>query len=307
MLINYASQDERVDNHPGLKLYGIESYIAVPLYRRDRSYFGTLCALDPLPAKLSENNFAIFELLADLVSFELEAEDKKQEQEAQIGALNDFISIAAHDLRQPLSTMLLRAQLTARRAKREGISAELIAGIDGVVADIRRTMLLTDTLLDVGRLQAGTFAISLSEVDLAALVRQILEDVKTNSPNHSFQLQSPENLQVKGDGVKLTQVVRNLLDNAVKYSPGSQEPIEVTVSSKAGAALVQVRDHGRGVSEDDLPRLFERQYRTQQAIDTGIGGSGLGLYISQKIVEEHGGQLWAEIAPGGGLRVSFSL
>ncbi len=307
-MINHASSDERVSEHPGLKIYGIESYIAVPLLRRDGSYFGTLCALDPLPAQLDETNFGIFELLSQLISFELEAEDEKIAREAQIGALNDLVSIAGHDLRQPLSALRLRAQMTARRAKREGVSPELAAQLDGLVTDTQRAILLTDSLLDVGRIQAGSFTLEEAEIDLAVLVQQVVEDVKTSSPNHSFQLETPHSLTVKGDGLKLGQVIRNLLDNAVKYSPESTQPIEVKLSPlPTSEALFQVRDYGIGVAESELSKLFQRQYRSSNALESGISGSGLGLYISQKIIEAHQGKLWAELADGGGMLFQATL
>lgn len=308
LLINEASKDERVKDHPGLKLYGIESYVAVPLNRRDGSYFGTLCALDPAPSQLGEEAFDIFNLLSDLIAFELEAEEEKQAREAEIGALNDIISIAAHDLRQPLSSMQGWAQLTARRAKREGVSEELSQNIDRIVTDTRRMAMLTDSLLDVGRIEAGSFKLERAKLDLVTLVHQIIEDVKANSPAHTFNLSAPEALLVEGDAVRLAQVVRNLLDNAVKYSPQARGPIEVRISLAPGQqALFEVQDCGIGVAEGDLPRLFERQYRTDEAVASGISGSGLGLYISKTIIEAHGGRIWAELTPDGGLQVCFRL
>lgn len=120
LLINRASTDPRFSGHPGLQLHGIESSIAVPLNRRDGSYFGTLCALDPLPANLSADHFAVFHLLAQLIAFELEADEHQQRREAAVPALEDFVAIAAHDLRQPLSALAVQVQLLARRARAGG-------------------------------------------------------------------------------------------------------------------------------------------------------------------------------------------
>ncbi len=312
MLINHASLDERVHDHPGLKLYGIESYIAVPLLRRNGTYFGTLCALDPAPASLDESSFTIFHLLSQLIAFELEAEDEKKQREDEIGALNDVISIAAHDLRQPLTALQLRAQLTLRQARQEGISPRLSANLEEQVSAVRRTISLTDRLLDVGRINVGNFKLELAEFDLIDLIESIRADITAAAPAYNIGLETPVSLLLLADSVRLNQVIRNLLDNAVKYSPYSQEPILLRVTTRPDRqgkteALIQVQDHGIGVNENDLTHLFERQYRTREALEAGISGSGFGLYISWQIVEAHGGQIWAESVPTGGLSVNFTV
>ena len=287
----------------------------MPLYRRAGVYFGTLCALDTEPAHLSEADFAVFELMAQLITFELEAEDERIGREAEIGALKDIISIAAHDLRQPLTAMQLRAQLAFRQAKRESISPELTTKFEGVVNDINRTIQLTDKLLYVGTIKAGTFQLDLDELNLVALIEQVIDDARTNSPGYTFQLEVldlADTFRLIGDTIRLGQAVRNLVDNAVKYSPDIDGPIEVKLFRQLNAAgeleaLIQIRDHGMGVDAKDLPRLFEHQYRTEQALASGIKGTGFGLFISQKIIEAHIGKLWAELPNGPGLIINFTL
>ncbi len=312
LLINKASADPRFSEHPGLHLYGIESYIAVPLCRRDGSFFGTLCALDPLPASLTENDFDVFHLLAQLIAFELETDETQRQKEAEHRALEDFISIAAHDLRQPLTVMYGRAQLLARHAHRGAPATEMIEQVDSLLAQTRRAVLLSDTLLDVARIQRGQFTLDRAEFDLMPLVRQTLDDVRVVAPGHIFRLGAPSSLLINGDMGRLGQVVRNLLDNAVKYSPDERGPIEVTVcrSQPEGGttfAMISITDQGIGVSDDDLERLFERHYRAERATERGISGSGLGLYIARQIIEAHGGSIWAEHGSGGGLVVHISL
>ncbi len=315
LLINHASQDERVFNHPGILQLKVESYIAVPLYRRAGVYFGTLCVLDTLPANLSESDFAAFELMAQLITFELEAEDARLAREAEMEALMDIISIAAHDLRQPLTAVQLRAQIALRQANREKISPELSSKLEGLVGDIKRTIQLTDKLLYVGAIKAGTFQLEISELNLQTLVEQAIEDTKTNSPGYTFQLEVVPPFQpflLQGDAVRLGQAIRNILENAVKYSTSTQAAIEVKLfrqinESGEAEAFVQIRDYGMGVAAEDLPRLFEHQYRTQQALDCGIKGTGFGLFISQKIIKANKGKLWAELPDGTGLIMNFTL
>ncbi len=312
LLINKASADPRFSEHPGLHLYGIESYIAVPLSRRDGSFFGTLCALDPLPANLTENDFDVFHLLAQLIAFELEADETQRRREAEHRALEDFISIATHDLRQPLTVMYGQTQLLARRAHNGAPTTEMTAQIDSLLAQTRRAVLLSDMLLDAARIQTDHFTLDKSDFDLVALVRQTLDDVKIAAPGHSFVLDAPPALPMHGDERRLGQVLRHLLDNAAKYSPDKRGPITVAASRSqeedgTALAMISIADQGIGVSDADLARLFERHYRAESATERGISGSGLGLYIARQIVEAHGGSIWAEHGSGGGLVVHIAL
>ena len=313
MRINHASQDARFSTHPGLQLYGIESYLAVPLRRRDGSYFGTLCTLDPAPTDLAEDAAAIFTLLADLIAFELEADEQGRQQEAQIRALEDVIAIAGHDLRQPLTILLGRLQLLARAARRATLTPEeLAARVEELTGQVRRAVGLSETLLDVVHLEVGQLALDRAPLDLVALARRTLDDVQIIGPQHDFRLDAPPTLPYVGDERRLGQVLRNLLENAVKYAPATSGPIVVTVAGPtaatgAGTAQIAVCDAGPGVPAASLPHLFERNYREAAAISRGVQGSGLGLYIAQQVIAAHGGRMWAEGAPGGGLAVRLTL
>jgi signal transduction histidine kinase len=314
MRINHASQDERFRTHPGLALYGIESYLAVPLRRRDGSYFGTLCTLDPAPTDLADDAAAIFTLLADLIAFELEADEQQRQQAAQIRALEDVIAIAGHDLRQPLTVLLGRLQLLARAARRESLTPEELATrVDELTGQVRRAVSLSETLLDVVHLEAGQLALDLAPLDLVALARRAIDDVQIVGSRHDFRLDAPPSVPGHGDERRLGQVLRNLLENAVKYAPAASGPIVVTLvgpapAQSAGEVQLEVRDAGPGVPTASLSHLFERNYREAAAFTSGVQGSGLGLYIAQQIIAAHGGRMWAEAAsPEGGLAVRLIL
>jgi signal transduction histidine kinase len=312
LLITHASEDPRFREHPGLHQYGIESYIAVPLFRRDGSPFGTLCALDPRPAPLSEANFAIFRLLADLIAFELEADEQQRRREQAIRAMEDFVAVAVHDLRQPLTALSGRAQLLARRAQRGASAEDLALAATQVASHARRAVALSDMLLDMARIETGTFVLTRASVNLVDIVSQVLEDMQITAPSHIFQLDGPASLMWDANETRLSQALRNLLENAAKYAPAERGPIELALRLDASDAagetvLIRVRDHGIGVAAEELPRLFEHKYRTAEAIEQGISGAGLGLSITRKIVEAHGGRIWAARVSGGGLEVSLTL
>lgn len=310
-LINHASADPRFQTHPGLQRYGIESYIAVPLNRRDGSYFGTLCALDPLPAELTDDDFSILNLLAQLIAFELEADEQMRQRETDLRALEDLMAIAGHDLRQPLTTLLGRAQLLARRARSDGPASDLLPGIESLVTQTRRAVQLSEKLLDVARMHTGEFRLERKQLDLVALAQQSMEDAQVNAPSHTFQFDAPMSLRFLGDVTRLSQVFQNLLDNAAKYAPAECGAIHLSIKLEGEAPderiAVCVSDAGIGVPDKELLHLFDRTYLAANAMVAGISGSGLGLYITRQIVVAHGGRIWAERSPEGGLSVYIQL
>lgn len=314
MRINHASDDARFRTHPGLQLYGIESYLAVPLRRRDGSYFGTLCTLDPEPTALTDDTAAIFTLLADLIAFELEDDEQRRRQATQIRTLEEVIAIAGHDLRQPLTILLGRLQLLARAARRATLTPEDIAvRVDELTGQVRRAISLSETLLDVVRLESGQLVLDCAPLDLVAVARRELDDVQIIGPQHRLLLDAPPTMPYIGDERRLGQVLRNLIENAVKYAPAANGPIVVALSAADHADgtrdnRIVVRDAGPGVRPESLPHLFERHYREAEGATRGIQGSGLGLYIARQIIAAHGGRMWAEAADAtGGLAVHLSL
>lgn len=315
-MISHASQDPRFASHPGLLKYGIESYIAVPLNRRDGSYFGTLCAFDPLPAELAEEDLEIFQLLSQLIAFELEADEQNQRREAQTRMLEDFIAMAAHDLRQPLTALSVRAQLLARAVRRTPGAEVLAERVDGLIQDIGRATALSETLLDIARIESGGLVIERTGFDLIAMIREVLRDIRALAPRHTLRLDVPDALTINADERRLGRVVRNLLENAIKYSAPDAGPIVVRVdrsgcrdAEMADREVVRltVRDHGPGVDPNELGAIFDRQYRARNASSQETSGSGLGLFIAREMVSAHHGMITARNAEGGGLEVIVTL
>jgi signal transduction histidine kinase len=308
LLINNAAAEPRFLTHPARSLYGVESYIAVPINRRDGSFFGVLCALDAEPAQLSDTDFEIFYLLADLIAFELEASEQQQKQAADLRALEDFIAIAVHDLRQPLTTVLGRAQLLARQMHREKLSPSLLTSATTLVTQARRAVLLSETLLDMAHMEAGSFVLNLTEFDLVALARDVLDDIRMTASGYQLVLEAPESALIYADKSRLFQVLRNLVDNAVKYTQSDAGPIVLSIdTSQSEGVQLSVIDSGQGIGSEELPLLFARRFRAANAVGQGISGSGLGLYIVRTIIEAHGGTIRAELTASGGLAIIFFL
>jgi PAS domain S-box-containing protein len=226
----------------------------------------------------------------------------------------EFVSVAAHELKTPLTVLRGMAQLTLRRYARDGdVAPERVAAalrlIDAQAGKLAR---LVEQLLDLSRLEAGRLALERRETDLGALAAAAAELFRARGDGDRLRLALPERpVRASADALRLEQVLTNLLDNALKYSPPGS-PVQLCVRGEAagpgagpGRARITVADRGPGVPPEDRPRLFDPFFRSSAAAHTG--GVGLGLAISRQIVELHGGTLRAEFPPEGGTRVVMEL
>jgi PAS domain S-box-containing protein len=228
---------------------------------------------------------------------------------------DEFISVASHELRSPLTVIRGQAQLLQRQLRRQEKQGKLPAfwrhfleSMEGIEAQTGRMNDLVNDLLDVSKIQAGKLTLRRTPVPLMPLLTRVLKHWEPISTQHQFVLEVGEQLgQVVGqwDATRVEQILHNLLGNAVKYSP---EGGKITIRGEMvdQQVLVQIDDEGMGIPPEALAHLFERFYR---AANVGmIGGTGLGLYISHQLAVAHGGTLWTDSAgPGKGSTFSLRL
>ena len=212
----------------------------------------------------------------------------------------EFIAMVTHELRNPVTSIMGFAELMQRRGLIE-------QAVDTIAAEARRLDRLIGDLLDVTRLEVGRLELRRTSVDLVELAQATAEQAQALTELHAVRVEvAGEPRPGWWDRDRLGQVLRNLLSNAVKYSPEGGE-IRIRVEHLDGEARVSVVDAGVGIAPEALPRLFDRFYRTDQALASGVEGLGLGLYITRSLVEAHGGRLWAESALGAGSTFTISL
>lgn len=228
---------------------------------------------------------------------------------------DDFVAMASHELKTPLSGLLANLQLVDMRLGKwlgehpgESVLPPIRERQHKAIAAARRLTDLVNDLLDVGRIQAGKLDLNVAPCDLADVVREIVEEQREIS-GRTIDTTWPEGPAIiAGDASRLAQVVTNLLTNALKYS-SNERAVQVAVWTNDGIAGLRVRDEGQGIPADELERIFERFHRVQGVrVLSGSGvGLGVGLSITREIVERHGGRIRAESTPGQGATFSVEL
>jgi two-component system, LuxR family, sensor kinase FixL len=220
---------------------------------------------------------------------------------------DEFLSIASHELRTPVTALQLQLQLLQRSAGRSvgGVPDALATKLVTLERQCRRIAVLVNELLDVSRLRLGRLELRLEELDLAEVARETVSHLRDEAVKlgSTIEVVAPAQAPGRWDRVRIEQVITNLLSNAIKFGQG--KPIVVGVAGDGERARVEVKDHGIGIEPEDQSRIFGR---FERAVPTQhFGGLGLGLYIAREIVEAHGGKIAVSSVPGSGTTFTIDL
>lgn len=218
---------------------------------------------------------------------------------------DDFISIASHELKTPVTSLKAFSQVLHRRfvKNNDEASAKLLEKMNTQLDKL--TNLITD-LLDISRIESGKIIFTKGSFDINELAKEIVEEVQRTTDEVHIQIQGNVSKLVSGDRDRTGQVLMNLLTNALKYAPHAKEVI-LSLSAAKGFAHIQVTDFGIGIPEDKLRRVFSRFYRVEGPGNESSAGLGLGLYISSTIVKRQGGKIWVESTVGKGSQFHFTI
>lgn len=223
-------------------------------------------------------------------------------------ARDEFINLAAHELKTPLTTLKGYVQILMSRGGHDEEEARLFRVI-GAQAD--RMAHVARTLVDVTQIQGGSLVLRCTRLDLAALVEEVVAEIRPVAPRHELTVSAEKAVLVKGDPNRLRDVLYNLVDNAVKFSPRGG-PIQVIVrkergeEKEEGEAVVSVIDHGIGIPKERQAELFQAFYQVSPMVRPTTG-MGLGLYISREIIRRLSGRIWFESEVGRGSAFHFAL
>ncbi|WNG44834.1 AAA family ATPase [Archangium minus] len=275
--------------------------ICLPLWARGRC-LGVLSLLSTRSRRgYGPAHLALAEELGRRAAFAIDNALLYRKAQESIRVRDEFLSIASHELKTPLTSMKLRARQVELALARQPLGLQLGDKVSSMLEtfgdQIQRLTQLVDQLLDVSRINTGRLELRLEEVDLAALAREVADRLAEQLERAGCSLVLELELPVVGewDRLRLEQVVMNLLTNSMKY--GANRPIRMKVWSEGEKALLRVDDRGMGIPKEDQARIFER---FERAASHGYGGLGLGLFISRQIVQAHAGRIWVESEPGKG-------
>jgi PAS domain S-box-containing protein len=215
-----------------------------------------------------------------------------------------FISIVSHELRTPVALIKGYAS-TLRRDDARWDKRTISDSLAVIEEEADRLSKMVDDLLDASRLQAGGLSLNQADVSLPSLAVRVEARFSSQAPKHKIITEFPENFPIiLGDENRLEQVLSNLVSNALKYASAGE--IKMIGSVLPDQVVICVSDQGPGIDSVDIPHIFDRFYRSTNAVKQ-TKGAGLGLYLARAIVEAHAGRIWADTAAGSGARICFSL
>jgi signal transduction histidine kinase len=232
-----------------------------------------------------------------------------REARAAVGLRDEFMSVAAHELKTPMTSLRGYAQLLSREFDRGEVANPERARRAATTIQVQSDKLarLVGQLLDISRIQSGKLAIELKPADLSELVHDVVDAARTQLKRHTLLARLPDELPTIIDPLRIEQVLTNLVDNAIKYSPEGGQ-IDVSLTAEPDMIRLAVRDHGVGIPPEHRAHIFDRFYQAHAGGPlTSMAGMGLGLYISREIVELHGGTIDAEFPDDGGTRFVVTL
>ena len=221
------------------------------------------------------------------------------ELQAAVRTRDDFLSVASHELKTPLTPLRLELdQLRRVLADIPAFPSEALALVDSAKRQTVRLGGLVEALLDISRIAEGRLELHREELDLVEIAGEVIDRFRGQAAaaQSSIVLWAPARARGRWDRMRLDQVLSNLLSNAIKYGRG--KPIAVEIAVESGRAIVAVRDRGIGIAVPDLDRIFGRFERAVPS--RHYGGLGLGLYIANEIVRAHGGEILVESRRGEG-------
>lgn len=295
VIIDDVDKDPKYRDHHTPKIYGIQSYISVPVYRRNGEFFGTLCAIDPNPKKINTPEISgMFRLFADLLSFHLDALEemattaKKLKEEQEMAELRDqFIAILGHDLKNPIATMRMSADILLKMSKED--LTQRHAGL--IKSTSYRMQALIDNILDFARGRLGEGLILEKQYNngtLREIIDQVVKEIRNNSPEREILIDFNLEHDVYCDKNRIGQLLSNLLSNADQHGDRT-DPVRVKAVTNGKEFHLSVSNKGKKIPEKSLEQLFQPFYKESK--DENKKGLGLGLYIAAEIAKAHDGKL----------------
>ncbi len=295
----------------------VRSLLAVPVQIGGKRR-GILRVATTHSGSFRSEDLAFVTLIATQVGLSVERTELARRQveisreQARQQARQEFLGSVSHELKTPVAVLKAYTELLLRKAEIDPLRSSDQEVLGRMLEQADRMLAMIEQLLDLQKIEAGQLPLEYSRFDLVELSRRVVESLQLTTRDHRMILRADGELSVLADRRRIEDVLVNLMENAVKYSPNGGD-ITVTVGTRstsqpdAREALVSVADQGIGISPQDLPRIFERFYQGRGKLHRGHVGLGLGLYIAREIIDRHEGKLWTESVEDEGATFHFTL
>lgn len=288
-----------------LKKLGLGSIIIMPLKGRGRVLGAISFVTENQRRSYDEESFVMAEELARRAAAAMENARLYKESQDTIKLRDEFLSIASHELKTPITSMKMFAQVLQKQFE-EKKEEEPLRYLRRINEQINKQTQFISDLLDISRLQLGKFGFKPERFDLENAIREITEGIQLTTQKHKISIRGEATKKVFADKERIGQVITNLLTNAIKYSPKGGKII-VGISQKKGGTTVSIQDEGVGIAKENLKKIFERFYQVSEPTEKTYPGLGIGLYISTEILKKHHGTLSVESTKGKGSTFTFTL
>ncbi|HYT37390.1 MAG TPA: PAS domain S-box protein [Ktedonobacteraceae bacterium] len=288
-----------------MRILGITSAMIVPLLVRGNASGAITFVTAESGRHYTPADLSMAEELASRAALAIENAHLYTEAQNAIGIRDEFISIASHELRTPITSLKVYTQVLQKQFAKRGEEnlSRFLAKMD---AQLNKLTLLIGDLLNVTKIELGQLAFHEEAFDLNELVTETVEQIQMTTPKHTISIGGNIPQPVWGDVDRIGQVLTNLLSNAVKYSPQA-DSIIVRLTSEQDSAVVSIQDFGIGIDREHQGNIFNRFYRVSNPEEKTYPGLGIGLYISHEIIKRHGGDLTVVSEKGKGSLFRFTL
>lgn len=287
-----------------VKQLGLKSYMGFPLVARGKIIGAITFSSVREGRHYSKSDQEFVQIIVSRIALFMDNFRLYSESQNAIAIRDNFISIASHELKTPLTSLKIYSELLSRQSDKMGDKANSIS--DKIHSQVDKLTQLISDLLDVSRIQSGKLEIRSEELDLTSCVHEIVGDLKHIGKRHKIIVKGELSQKVYADKTRIEQVLVNLITNAIKYSPKADKVI-IRLQSNHKNAIVSIRDFGIGIDKRDQKRIFDRFYRANTPDRNSFAGLGLGLYITREIVKKHGGEVMVKSQKGKGSVFSFTV
>lgn len=302
-LLRASSKSEK--EYKLTKSIGFTSAIVVPILSHRQPVGAITLVTAETNRHYNEADLLMAKELATRASVAIQNSKLYKGSQEAITMRDDFISVASHELKTPITSVKMFTQILKNHSMQIG-DTKAVSHLSKMEKQLNKLTELIYDLLNVSKIQAGRMEFREELFDFDHAVKEVINILQQSETKHVIAVKGKTKKKVHGDEERIGQVLNNLISNAIKYSPKSRK-VEVTLQSDNKNVSVAVRDFGIGMEAAHLGRIFERFYRVYDTTDKTFPGLGIGLYISSEIVKRHGGRLWVDSDIGKGSTFYFSI